>query len=1729
VCSHCNAVLPPHSIALAGSLRFSAVITDRVRDFTGREWAFKAIDDWLTNAEGPRIFFLTGAPGSGKTTLAARLAQIAQGEVHLPDGLSRLTPGFLSAIHFCSASERRWINPHVFTESLALQLAARYPAYAKALAEKSGDQQIHIDVEQCVHDVAGGQVIGVYISKLDVSDASPEDSFIRVVREPLEALVRQEPSQPIVILVDALDEALLYRGEVCIVDLIAQADYLPSGVCFIVTSRPVTEVLRPLRRSRLGLEERSLTEGAGLTQGLDDVRRHVLSKLDERPELADKLAADLSQVAFAATVRDKSEGNFLYVRYLLEMLVSQRAQIDRGALDGLPVGLEGVYIAFLERIVQGDREAWRERYAPVLGILAVAQQALTEEQLGSFGGIKKGQVRDILTALRQLLDMDESLPASQRTYTLYHRTFADFLLDEDRAEEYWCERQEQLQRIINHYRGKVPYWDAVDWHQVDDYGLMHLATHLYDLIERAIATESKNNVAIYCQDFYGLICKPFMWAKFARFKSHQPFVTDLNLVRTIARAVVPDIIQEIRTNLIQSTLGEFAGNISSQIIAALVQGGEIDRARGYAALASAPIEAYCALGEALLLQGKPEVAKEELLKALAAIQAMDDAKDRAEALYERAMLMVQAGLQDDICAAVGTIPENERVKALEGVANALTQVADKAHLTQMLGVAERMQDPFFKAKALSCVAQALARLGEYEQAVAAIALMGDQTDELVPIAATLTQAGQIDRALALSTSVDTEYEQALVLGGIAHALAQHGGPEGLQQALSIAETITHQERKARALVGIAQVVAQREDKDNLSAVVHKALSVIGAIKHTKWRGHLYPSYPRSSIVRRDIGRIVGGLERERQRIELLCDLAPILAQRGDTAGLTRIVALVRRATGKHLDEITGVSLIWREFQMREEGRKQPSDIDVLSYSGSYDTLLRITNTTGKILGIVAPALAQHGKYRQALAATKTAAAEAAIGKYWRAYALGKVAQQLARAGQGDRALGVVGTIQELSEQSGIFRDMGLVPALSDVACGLIEVGDRRRLQQVLTMLEARKGTSYVAMALGEIARALAHAGDRDGVRRMLAFAEGIRDAGHRAVALSGIAVALDRVADNEGLHLAWQLSEAIEDGNHKSKALSSVTIALAQVGDEDRLHRALTSMERIAGRSTIGSEESKAEAFHAFASIMAQNGAFDRAIAIAMAISSPQWKVEALSTIAKCLALTGQTRAAEELVAQAFITIESIESAYGKFKPLGTLTTALAQLMDQEGLRRVLSETTAIGDGETQAETLAKLIEALLQVQDREGLHRMLPAINAIKDKPARARTLEKLSGALGQIQDREQLHQVLVAAMEMSDWEEQQSHILSAVATAFGHLKDNPGLYQMLTATYTLKADWAKARVLEAIAHAFAYMSDREGFYQALAVAESIEGGANVKALCVMLRALSQVGDKPRLQQLLARARSMRSDDARCQIYVAAAQALAQVDEYEQAMTIVETLASDWNKAQAIANIAPTLARPGGQSCLRRALAIIESMADSDSSSFIESSFPKAEALGALASVLAQVGDREGLHQAWAIALAIRSGRGRAAAIAGVAAAFVGDTERLNEAIMAAAAIQDDLAKYKAFEKLVPVLVRCKDNGGLLKALSQAHTIATRYYREAVLFTIAKGQSALEQHDQALHTIRSIDRWSEMHAMSRDNLFLLLSARASFIAAIDRCQILWTLYEKLSDVESWWIPDSSS
>jgi WD40 repeat protein len=455
---------------------FTDEMSDCTPNFTGRAWVFLKIYDWLSNPNGSRYFLLTGEPGSGKTAIAQRLTQFSQSQESLhPD----LLPSFLNAIHICSARDSTSVDPRNFCKSVALQLA-EIQDYAIALANID-TKHVNIQATQNLGTVTDSTIQNVVINNLDVSGVmTAQEAFNLLVLNPLQYIYQNGFNQPITILVDALDEALTHEGKPTIVDLLSKLENLPAQIRFILTSRKEARI----ENKFLDTQELYLSDSEFNQLNQHDVREYIEKRFVQDEPLS-VLVADLKpqqRKELIEQIAEKSEGNFLYVSFLLNAITKgQRSLYD---LEGLPEGLDGLYYQSLERVVELGKQDWHETYAPFMGILSVARTSLTLSQLQAFTQQSESRVWKCLTHLRQFLEeVEPTTEDEENQYRLYHQSVVDFLRkrslrinQKKRHNLYYLSAKEWHQLIVDYY-----IVDNQPWHSraIDDYYLWnYLPYHL---------------------------------------------------------------------------------------------------------------------------------------------------------------------------------------------------------------------------------------------------------------------------------------------------------------------------------------------------------------------------------------------------------------------------------------------------------------------------------------------------------------------------------------------------------------------------------------------------------------------------------------------------------------------------------------------------------------------------------------------------------------------------------------------------------------------------------------------------------------------------------------------------------------------------------------------------------------------------------------------------------------------------------------------------------------------------------------------------------------------------------------------------------------------------------------------------------------------------------------------------------------------------------------------------
>jgi hypothetical protein len=226
-------------------------------------------------------------------------------------------------------------------------------------------------------------------------------------------------NRPIVLAIDALDEVDRVHLTAA-TNILYLPSSLPEGVYVVATTRPVDDLrLSVMHRQTLDLE----ADSAG---NLRDITTYIENYL-QREEMQRRLDAwGVNAEQFVAALRVKSQGNFMYLYYVLPAI--EEGQFVEGTLDELPEGLMAYYRRHWRQMREGNKEEFDTIYEPIGCILGVAQEPVTVQQIANWTKLNLGQVRKSIRLWREFLEVEQV--DGETRYRLYHASFQDFLTEQ---------------------------------------------------------------------------------------------------------------------------------------------------------------------------------------------------------------------------------------------------------------------------------------------------------------------------------------------------------------------------------------------------------------------------------------------------------------------------------------------------------------------------------------------------------------------------------------------------------------------------------------------------------------------------------------------------------------------------------------------------------------------------------------------------------------------------------------------------------------------------------------------------------------------------------------------------------------------------------------------------------------------------------------------------------------------------------------------------------------------------------------------------------------------------------------------------------------------------------------------------------------------------------------------------------------------------------------------------
>ena len=759
----------------------------RVGEFVGRVWLEEEVDSFINDPERPSgAFIIISDAGVGKTSFAAHLVQ---------------TRNYL----------------HLFADVLG------------------GEEKLPAAIRSLSAQLISRYRIEPYASR-DALPTEPSqfDTFLeKILRQAADKLTCGEK---IVIVCDALDEAGTAPGG----NVFGLPRQLPEGVFFILTRRPAPLVKLSLEPLPEPLELKAQSD-----ENLEDVRRFLLGKA-RTSAIAGQLVNRYSETQFVEALTEKSEGLWIYLRYVLEEIGGgQRRPLE---LEKLPKGLSAYYADYWGDWREGrngrgqGRAKWNSTYAPLLCTLAAAREPMPAALLAEWAGVDI-QECELLLAERWRPYLREQDRSGDFDYALYHASLRDFLTGRmDRAgiqpEQEWIARDlvkgttKAHQRIVEYYRRQC----NGDWPKLvdDDYARRHLAAHL--------AGAGRH------EELFALVAQSNAWAeaRYQKEESYAEYLIDLDLAwRWAEGAQAWNVGRQIRCALIESSLHSLAGNLSPRLLFQVVEAGLWSAARALAHIPQMPDESRRAEALTKINPLLPDALKAE---ALQAARAITDEHVRASALSNLAPHLPDPlkaeVLSEALQAARAITGEDARASALSGLAQHLPDPLKAEVLSEALQATRAITAEGARASALSNLAPHLPDPLTAEALQAARAITNEiwRARALSGLAPHLPDPLKAE-ALQAARAITDEYWRACALSGLAPHLPDPLKAEVLSEALQAARAITDEGWRARALSDLAPHLPDPLKAEALSEALQAARAITDEGARAKALSGLAPHLP----------------------------------------------------------------------------------------------------------------------------------------------------------------------------------------------------------------------------------------------------------------------------------------------------------------------------------------------------------------------------------------------------------------------------------------------------------------------------------------------------------------------------------------------------------------------------------------------------------------------------------------------------------------------------------------------------------------------------------------------------------------------------------------------------------------------------------------------------------------------------------------------------------------------
>ena len=345
-----------------------------------------------------RIVWLRGPAGSGKSTILNTIARYS----------SRLRR--CAAFLFWDRNDVTNSDPRRVIRTLAYQLAQSNPVFAEELASR---------IKAAPH----------------IMSSSLDEQFQSLLQEPLVTLAASHDPGPIIIVLDALDECGTPETRKRLLAVLStRLVKLPRTFRLLVASRDEPDIHAALSRPGVVIHDVQI----GDKSTISDISQFFRQRLsgDAPAFAAHGLSPDGPGVSVRQRLVTLSGGFFIWasttVRFIESGIPGQRLKkvLDSSERGQSGNGLDGLYqVALTHPFNSYDVEELGAVHS-ILGVIAVAREQLTDEQLSQLLDLEMSTVQAVLSRLQPLLQGGHGKPIQ-----VLHTSFTDFLCDPKRCQD----------------------------------------------------------------------------------------------------------------------------------------------------------------------------------------------------------------------------------------------------------------------------------------------------------------------------------------------------------------------------------------------------------------------------------------------------------------------------------------------------------------------------------------------------------------------------------------------------------------------------------------------------------------------------------------------------------------------------------------------------------------------------------------------------------------------------------------------------------------------------------------------------------------------------------------------------------------------------------------------------------------------------------------------------------------------------------------------------------------------------------------------------------------------------------------------------------------------------------------------------------------------------------------------------------------------------------------------